>query len=70
MPDFLPGANRKGFFNAYVTKQGFQNEGKVEEVFLYHQDINGVPATHIGTLFEGTSYVIQVKNALDVFKPA
>ena len=56
-----------------MKKQGFQNEDKIEEVLLYHQDINGVPATPIGTLFEGTSYAVQVKNALcitlDVFKP-
>jgi len=40
---------------------------------LFHQDINGVPATPLGTLFEGTSYAVQVKNVLiitlDVFKP-
>ena len=56
-----------------MTRQGSQNEGKVEEVLLYHQDINGVPATPFGTLFEGTSYAVQVKNVLfvtlDVFKP-
>lgn len=56
-----------------MTRQESQNEGKVEEVLLYHQDINGVPATPFGTLFEGTSYAVQVKNVLfitlDVFKP-
>ena len=57
----IPSPPTEEDFSMHTDKKGVQNENKAEEVELCHQDVNGVPATPIETLFEGTSHAIRKK---------